>query len=219
MARGIVTFHFDDGHASHYDKAFKVFSEFGAVGCLCLIASEKYEGFYPKALEMQKAGWEIISHSVNHIRMNEPLPPETVETEIRESKKRLEGFGFRISEWVTPMSTCHQSMRKTLEDNYIAAFTRYTKSGVVPIENLVIEQPIDRFDLHRACLSGRSMEELKAYIDYVSANDAWLVFYEHDIGAGVNATEDTLRGLLEYCRLKDVAIETSAQVIKQKENA
>lgn len=210
---GIISFHFDDGHISHYGQAFKVFRELGAVGCLALIAG-RHAMSVEQALEMQEHGWEIISHSKNHIRMREPLSPEILREEIAESKYLLEKEGFRIKQFVTPMSQGHESMFQLLKENYEAAFTVYTNSFAEPIEKLVIQKPASKYYLNRACTAKHSIDELKRYIDYVEAHDKWLVFYEHDLGAGDNITVQTLEALLIYCREKGVQIMTSSEALK-----
>lgn len=211
---GTITFHFDDGFMSHYEKAFPVFRKYGYTGCLALIADPGRGMGFARAKEMQDAGWEILCHSVYHPRMGTPLPEEDAKRELWESKRILEAAGFVIREFITPCSYLHPSMRPMAEAVYDAAFTRYTNSLTQPIEELVIERnPVNRFDLHRACLSSKTHEELCAYVDYVVAHDAWIVFYDHDIGAGTNITAEGLDRLLAYTREKGAAVRTSAQVL------
>lgn len=210
---GKITFQFDDGYLSHYEKVFPLFREFGYAGCLSLIAKPDIGMGYGKALEMQAAGWEILSHSVNHPRMSEPLGDNTAETEIKESKRILEAAGFHIRQFVTPCSRMNPSMIPMTASVYDAAFTVYTDAREEPVEKLVMERPCNRFALHRACLSGKTAGELRAYVDYVEVNDAWLVFYEHDIGAGTNITVGMLRELLCYIRDKNVSVMTSSDAM------
>ena len=211
---GKVTFHFDDGHISHYKQAFEVFKKVDAVGCLALIARVGYRMSMEQALEMQEHGWEILCHAKSHTRMHEPMKTEIMLEEIVESKRWLESEGFCIRQFVTPMSRCHESMIPLLKEHYKAAFTVYTNSCVEPIEQLVIQKPIQRFQLHRACMAKHTVDELKRYIDYVEANDAWLVFYDHDLGVGDNITAQMLEEVLIYCKKKGVQIVTSSEAIK-----
>ena len=211
---GIITFHFDDGHNSHYEKAFPVFQKYGYAGCLALIANSDIGMGFARAREMQDAGWEILCHSVTHPRMSAPMAEADAERELWESKRILENAGFVIREFITPCSELHPSLRPAAEAVYDAAFTRYTNSAVQPITELVIERhPVNRYDLHRACLSGKTDAELCAYIDYVRENDAWLVFYDHDLGEGTNITAERLDTLLAYIQKSGVSVRTSAQVL------
>lgn len=213
---GKISFHFDDGHLSHYEQAYKVFRAAGAVGCIALPAVRENCGLTTaQALEMQENGWEILSHSRNHIRMSEPLSAEVAEEEIVESKRLLEAEGFHIRQFVTPMSQCHISMIPLLKRYYEAAFTVYKNSAEEPVQQLVLQASADRYRLNRACLTKHSMEELKAYVDYVEVSDSWLVFYDHDLGVNGNITAPMLAELLEYCRRKGVQVLTSSEALEK----
>ena len=211
---GRISFHFDDGHLSHYEQAFQVFRAAGVAGCIALPALLRENRLTTKqALEMQENGWEILCHSLNHIRMREPLPADMAEAEIVESKRMLEAEGFVIKQFITPMSECHVSMLPLLREHYEAAFTVYTNSATEPIERLVLKQPFDNYRLNRACLAGHSLTELKAYVDYVEASDDMLVFYDHDLGVNGNITAQMLAELLAYCKEKGVQILTSSEAL------
>lgn len=210
---GILSFHFDDAHLSHYQQAFPIFQKAGVPGCVACIAGGSPLSFQ-QLREMQEAGWEILSHAVRHIKMNEPLPEEVALREIEESKAILEGEGLQIRQFVTPMSACHDSMGPRLAKNYDAAFTRYTDSLRLPVEDLVIPRPANRYALNRCSMAGKTMEELKAYVDYVFENDRWLVFYDHDLGVKNNITAEKLEELLAYSLQKGVRIMTSSQALE-----
>jgi len=210
---GKVSFHFDDGFMSVYEQCFPVFAENGAVGCVALQVNG-HRISDAQALEMQSAGWEILCHSKRHISMKMPMDEQEAWTEIAESKRVLEEVGFRIRQFVTPMSACHESMLPLLREHYDGAFTVYTNSQTEPIEKLVIERPVDPYRLHRCCTSGKTLDELKAYVDYVEKNDAWLVFYDHDLGVNGNITPYALSALLRYCGEKGVAVVTSSEALE-----
>ena len=213
---GKVSFHFDDGLISHYEQAFPIFQRAGAAGCLAVPALRIDRIGKERLLEMQDAGWEILSHSVNHIKMCEPLDAEAAEKEIGESKRMLEAQGFKVRQFITPMSTCHPAHRALLRKYYDAAFTVYTNSQTVPIEKLVIERPVNAYELHRASLSAKTLDELRAYVDYVSETDSWIVFYEHGIGIGTNVTAEKLEALIGYCLEKGVRIMTSSAALDEE---
>lgn len=212
---GKVSFHFDDGFRSVYEQCFPVFAEAGAVGCVAMPARGSHLS-HAELLEMQKAGWEILSHSMMHVSMREPMSEKDAWNEIVESKRVLEEAGFKIRQFVTPMSQCHESMIPLLKEHYDAAFTVYTNSLTEPIEKLVIERPVNPHKLHRCCTSGKTIDELKAYVDYVAENNAWLVFYDHDLAVKGNITRTTLRALLEYCNEKGVAVVTSSTALEDE---
>ncbi|MBO5237160.1 MAG: polysaccharide deacetylase family protein [Lachnospiraceae bacterium] len=216
---GRITFHFDDGHMSHYEQAYNIFRKAGVVGCLALSISclkNNTRITIEQALEMQENGWEILSHSMNHIRMSTPLPVEVMVTEIATCKYLLEQEGFHIKQYITPMSECHESMIPLLREHYDAAFTVYKNSAEESVEQLVMQRPVQKYRLHRACLTKHSLEELKNYVDYVAENDSWLVFYDHDLGVGTNITAQMLAELVDYCKQKHVDIVTSSEALAQE---
>ncbi len=212
---GKISFHFDDGLSSHYTEAFPIFQEAGVAGCLALM-SDLGELTEAQVWEMHSAGWEILCHTITHPRMSEPIDEALAVTEIVESKRRLEEKGFPIRQFITPCSACHPSLLPLLQNHYEGAFTRYTNSQCLPPEQLIIEHPVNPFDLHRACLSGKTKEELYALVDHVVENDAWIVFYEHGLGKGSNITAEGLRDLVAYCQRRGGEILTSSQALAKE---
>lgn len=225
---GRISFHFDDGHLSHYKQAFPVFQKAGVSGCIALVAgsyacddneeaSKQVDNrsimSITQALEMQAAGWEILGHSMNHNSMREPLEPESAFCEIAESKRLLEARGFRVRQFVTPMSECHPDMIPLLQEHYEGAFTVYTNSASLPVEKLVMERPVSGYRMHRACLAKHTPAQLQAYVDYVADRDEWLVFYDHDLGVNGNITAPMLYELLEYCKRRGVEVLTSSDAM------
>ena len=209
---GYITFHFDDGFTSHYEKVFPLFERFGKKACISLLANNDIGMGFARALEMQKHGFEIMCHSVTHPKMYAELPEETAWRELVSSKKILAKAGFDIRTFVTPCSALADKYLPLAKENYDAAFTVYRDSLTEPAENLVMEKPADLYLLHRCCLSGKSRDELRAYVDYVEKTDSWLVFYEHDIGTGQNVTEEGLSELLSYISQTSVSVLTTSQM-------
>jgi len=212
---GKITFHFDDCFITQYEQAFPVFQKAGAVGCLVVAAGEgRHAMSFEQMMEMQNAGWEIICHTFNHIRMAlEPVSDEIAQYEVVQSKRFLEEKGFHVRQFVTPYSGCHADTLPLLQQHYDAAFTVYKNSNAQPIEELVIKRPIDKYRLNRAVMSGHTLEELKAFVDYVAQNDEWLIFYEHELGVGKNITAEILEGVVRYCQERGVSIVTSSQAL------
>ena len=124
---GKITFHFDDCFITQYEQAFPVFQKAGAVGCLVVAAGEgRHAMTFDPMMEMQNAGWEIICHTINHLRMAvEPLSADVADYEVVQSKHFLEHKGFRVRQFVTPYSGCHADTLPLLRAHYDAAFTVY----------------------------------------------------------------------------------------------
>lgn len=215
---GKITFHFDDCFITQYEQAFPIFKAAGAVGCLVVAAGDgRHAMSFAQMKEMQDAGWEIICHTFNHIRMGEgPLADDIAHYEVVQSKQFLEEKGFCVRQFVTPYSACHTDTLPLLKAHYDAAFTVYKDSNTQPIEELVIKRPIQRYRLNRAVMAGHTLEELCAYVDYVAEHDEWLIFYEHELGKGKNVTAEILEGVVHYCKEKGVEILTSTQALERE---
>lgn len=215
---GKITFHFDDCFITHYEQAFPIFQKAGVPGCLVVAAGEgRHAMTFDQMMEMQNAGWEIICHTFSHIRMAaEPVTEDVAKYEVVQSKQFLEEKGFHVRQFVTPYSACHADTLPMLRAHYDAAFTVYKNSNAQPIEELVIKRPILKYRLNRAVMSGHTLDELKAFVDYVAEHDEWLILYEHELGAGKNISAEILAAVLQYCKDKDVEILTSSEALDRE---
>ena len=82
---------FDDGDVDIYQYAFPIMARYGFKGVFYLVANYIGQPNYiavGQVEEMAAAGWEIGSHSLNHIDLT--LSPERQRAEIVESKQELE---------------------------------------------------------------------------------------------------------------------------------
>lgn len=212
--RGKVTFIFDDGLQSAYECAYPMFKEKNIRGCLALFGDfAKNKLTEAQALAMQSDGWEIMSHSVHHVRLNDALSEDEAREDILSSKNLLEKKGFVVRQFVSPMSVCDEKWYPLLYTAYDAAYTVYKNSAQCSFDALVIPKPTASYELHRASLNGMTPDRLKACIDYVSEHDDWLVFYAHDISPNGDVTMQTLAELLTYIIKKGVAVVTGSQAI------
>lgn len=212
---GAVSFHFDDGHNSHYRVLLPLFKKYGFVGSLSIIADEKRGMGFEKARMMQDEGWEILCHSKTHIKMDAPSAIDLAETEIAEAKRILEENGLHTRQYVTPMSEAHESLLPILKEHFDAAFTVYTNALTVPLPDLLEEMPLSPYRLHRACMKELPLERLIEMTDYACDSGKWLVFYDHDIGYSTNVTEQILDGLLAHCKERGIPVLTSTEGLKR----
>jgi peptidoglycan/xylan/chitin deacetylase (PgdA/CDA1 family) len=82
---------FDDGDVDVYENAFPIMQKYGFTGVFYLVANYVGQPNYitiQQVKEMAEAGWEIGSHSLNHIDLT--LSPERQRAEVVESKIDLE---------------------------------------------------------------------------------------------------------------------------------
>ena len=85
---------FDDGDVDIYQYAFPIMAKYGFKGVFYLVANYVDQPNYiavAQIKEMAAAGWEIGSHSLNHLDLT-TLDPERQRAEIVESKQLLESM-------------------------------------------------------------------------------------------------------------------------------
>lgn len=219
LKQGMVTFIFDDGHATFYDNAYPLFEEKGYHAAIAIDTARFALGRSDlmttnEVLELQENGWEVMSHSVTHGNFDESARIR-VSSELIVSKKYLELLGFDVKQYVAPMSTYPLDEHKDLlERFYDAGYTTYVNAREKPIEELVINGEFDKYEMYRANMEGKSIEELKEYIDYVDESDSWLVFYEHQIGGAEKyITSEKLSELLAYIETKGIKVVTGSEAL------
>jgi peptidoglycan/xylan/chitin deacetylase (PgdA/CDA1 family) len=98
-----VVISFDDGYRSQYVAGFLVLERYHWPGVLDLIAGAQGDDLPTADVErMIDAGWELASHTVNHLDVS-TLDPSQLATEIAGSKRDLERrFGVRVVNFCYP---------------------------------------------------------------------------------------------------------------------
>ncbi|MBK9928162.1 MAG: polysaccharide deacetylase family protein [Anaerolineales bacterium] len=82
----------DDGNLDNYTNAFPIMQKYGFTGVLYLVGNYiGAQGYMDvdQILEMHNAGWEVGSHSMNHLDLTK-LEPDALRYEIVESRAFLE---------------------------------------------------------------------------------------------------------------------------------
>lgn len=215
---GLVTFIFDDGHKSIYENAYPIFNKRGysasvAINTKACEEQNNQTMSNEQVLEMQKKGWEVMSHSVSHQRFD-ILSRDAIEAELKNSKNYLTELGYDVNQFVAPFSTFPFKDIDLLKKYYKGAYTTYADSRNEPIERLVIATDFDEYKMHRVNMEGKTIEQLKKYIDYVNENKVWIVFYEHKIGTDEKYTSsETLDTILEYINSKEMQVTTGSEAV------
>jgi peptidoglycan/xylan/chitin deacetylase (PgdA/CDA1 family) len=96
---------FDDGHADNYTNAFPIMQKYGFTGVLYLVYNYLNTDQYlntAQVLEMTHAGWEVGSHTINHVDLTK-LSEDKQRREIVESRQLFEQkFGVPILTFAYP---------------------------------------------------------------------------------------------------------------------
>ena len=97
--------------------------------------------------------------------------------------------------------------RALLQKHFDGAFTALPEGAEISPETLVMRRPYNTYALRSLSLKGRTMDEVRAYIDRVKEEDGYLAFYAAEGTMGV------VEELLAYCREAGVEITTTAAVL------
>jgi len=96
---------FDDGNLDNYFNAFPIMQKYGFTGVVYIIGNYMGTPGYMNADQikvMAAAGWEVGSHSMNHLDLSE-LDPQRQRYEIVESREKLESeLGFHVMTFAYP---------------------------------------------------------------------------------------------------------------------
>lgn len=122
---------FDDGHLNNYTIAYPIMKKYGFSGVLYIVGEYIGVSNYMNAdqiKEMSLDGWEVGSHSMNHLDLTS-LDRQQQQYEIVESRKLLETeLGIPIQTFAYPFGIYDQTViNLTYSAGYIAAMgTGYT---------------------------------------------------------------------------------------------
>ena len=169
----LLSFVFDDGNETDYSVARGIFEAEGAVACSAIVTDRIDQPGFLRAgqiLELQSAGWEILSHTVSHRRLND-LTEVQLEFELEQSKARLESLGARVRNLVYPMNMNNERVR--------AAARKYYRSSRGGANRLNAGMP-DPYWL-KAFRNTPRFDDMKALVDRAHTERRWLILYHHNI--------------------------------------
>ncbi len=177
----MVSFVFDDGNDTDYLVGKDLFAAHGAVA-----SSAVTTGFINSAnhmttaqiLELQRAGWEIMGHTVTHPNLKS-LSVEALDAELAGAKAELHRSGITVSNLVYPYNKNDETVRG------VAA--RYYRSGRGGT-NAFNSPGLDPYFI-RSFSMKHDLALSKGLIDRAYAEKRWLVFYQHEIDAKVKISD------------------------------
>jgi peptidoglycan/xylan/chitin deacetylase (PgdA/CDA1 family) len=211
--QGTVTFIFDDGNKSILDNAYPIFKKNGYKASVAVHTNGIGTRNHLTKTDLKKLnneGWEILSHGVSHKPFRK-MNQTQINEELRNSKKVLNTMGIKVRGFVAPYSYMPTQSFQKLSTNYEYSFSGYVDSRTQPVQKLIANAK-NRNTIVRANMEGKTLEELKAYIDYAHANKVWLVLYEHNVGIGKSISKNDLDQLLKYSKQKNISVRSASQV-------
>ena len=205
---GLISFVIDDGNLTDYTVKKPIFDARGAVAVSAVITRQRHLTD-AQLLEMQADGWEIASHSRNHLdEIN--LSDAQLESEIGGARADLTAIGLTVSTHVYPHGFTNFKVEQVTKKYFDAGLT--TRAHV----NLT---PCDPWALGRRNFGGRfarpgenTLAFYESLVDSARQHGRWLIFMVHEVDS---ADATTLGHLLDYIRAQSVPIVTIREGIRR----
>ncbi len=180
LPQSIITFSFDDGYASVYEKALPILERYGYVGTVFVITSAIGQSGYmtlEQLLNLAKRGWEIGSHTVSHRYLTE-LSPSELEFELWVSKRHLEGLGLTVVSFAPPGGEYNQTTIEAVAKHYLCQRISWPDG----LNDIPLSNPEDRYRLQAVSVEAKTtVEEIQQWILLAKENKKWLILLFHRI--------------------------------------
>jgi len=177
----LVSFVFDDGSETDYTVARGIFSSRGEVACTAVVTNWLNTKNYlsvSQLAELQKDGWEILSHTESHPDLK-TLSGSQVEAELSKSKSILENLGFTVKNLVYPYNKTNETVKKIS-----AKYYRSGRDGGSMLNPYIL----DRYELKSYSIK-HNISKMKSYIDNAYSEKKWLIFYHHNIDEKIKISD------------------------------
>jgi len=162
---------FDDGNDTDYLVAREVLIKQGVAASFAVVTGwigKKNYMTVSQLLDLQRDGFEIMSHTVSHPNLNS-LDEKEIESEFSASKATLEGWGLRVNNLTYPYNKNNDLARELAGKYYRSG------RGGRSMLNLAVAE---RYEL-KSYSFGHNTARMKELVDIASAEGKWLIFYLH----------------------------------------
>jgi len=180
--KAIISFSFDDNYPSATGSVRTLFDSKGlkcGLAIPALSVNRASAGSIKNLLDMQRNGYEILSHGLGSITMNsQSQNPLLVESEINGGLFEMHKRGFDIQGFVAPQSNLSSAFTPILAENHVFGFT----NGAINVDTSAAfqAQDLDPYRMHRTSLYGLGVAGAKTLIDLAIAQNGYVQFYDHD---------------------------------------
>lgn len=202
----VVSFSYDDGYPSWYDIGFPLYQQYGFPAVAYINALNSWvlaTGTLDKLHEMQKAGWEISSHTYDHSGVTD--------YSVGTMKNWLDFNGFPNSGFCAPGHAWDHG-KINIVKNY---HPYYSATYLNPTDVGMSMQPLDLYFMRRFPLDNAvSIAQVQAVLDDALQNNRWVIFYGHPLGNTQGGWEQS-PALLEATFNEVVARQIPVKTVKE----
>lgn len=213
-SQGAVTFCFDDGRGSVFTLAKPLLDAYNYPAVAFIITSRVGTNGYMtlnNLLDMQSAGWDISSHTKNHIDLT-VQNNQTIMTELKDSKNWLIDNGFLKGArfFANPFYRTNPTVQELVSQYYLMSRPYSARYETIPAGN---QYNIRTYATANTTTSADVISAINNAVTYGS----WAVITMHIITTGdlsqeTYMTAATLKTILDYCYANEVSIKTFSDI-------
>lgn len=209
----IATFMTDDGQIADLTVVKPMADSYGIPVSIAIIPTSV--GANPTFMnlnqikQLQSEGWEVISHTYNHLELDQLTRPQ-IEYQMSEANKYFKNNGLNVNSICYPVGKYNQDV--------LDICRKYYRSGLASHLN-VNEMPINTYNVNRYLIDDYDLTTLKGVVDKMVTNTQWNIFYSHPQawteGAGQRVKMDAL---MAYVKGKSIPTKTVNEALNSFEN-
>jgi len=211
--QNVITFYSDDGAPEDYTILKPIADAQGIPFTICVIPgaiiSNTASMTIAQLQELQTNGWEINSHTYNHVDVTIKTEAE-LEFQLGESKNYLESHGLTVNSVCYPYGYVNDLAMKVARKYYRAGLGSDHQPNI---------SPINTYNLYRLNFEADTIEVLKAKVDAMV--NTWHVIYTHpQLWTPEVVVERTakMNELIDYIQAKGILITTVDKALDIFEN-
>ncbi len=217
-----VTLWFDDAWLSQYTKAYPLLKKNNFPGTIAVpvnsIETSNYMN-WAQLQTVQKNGWEITNHSLEHDCTMDKWEKQRVDFEFKNSKHILWINKLTSDIFVTPCGVDSKIMR----DEAAKMFTGYRT--VDPGYNNPKE--INAYNFKVKNIDNKTtLDEVKSWVNQTKESNLWMILVFHKVGETTNdVTEDEFNTslkefeeIIDYINKSGIKVVVPSQIIASQES-
>lgn len=203
-----ISFNWDDGWRSGYDKGIPIFDAAG-IKTTYYVTSQylAYDGFVKpdEVMALKESGHEIGSHTRNHFDLT-TLSETAMKEEVFGGKQDLVEINHTPTTFAYPYGAVNDEVRAVVESAF---------DGARGVEEGYNDKNTDRYILYSWNASTMTLEKAKAVIDEAIAQKKWGIFILHKVDEGQDDTEsissELLADILAYVNEVNIEVVTNSE--------
>jgi len=219
-----VVLQFDDGYKDNHTTALPLFKQYGHVATIGMVTNFFNSTYLTLPMlseselaDLAKAGWEIASHTVNHVNMSS-ANAATILSNMRDSKSALETLGHTVNHFIYPFTQYNATSYNESKNHYSSArIGTPPRHNSKPSDSTVYGTTDPYLLAGQAVTVTTNIADIKKSIDDAMRYETLLILYFHDInsaGGSNSCTVANLEEILKYLNANSIGTMQTTQALK-----